>query len=651
MMRRAIAGLLLCAVQLVVAGAARAEGNQPSANGASAQLVERLVAEAKRRHLADDPMWRRLVYYRSGLFGVSSEADGSAFFNSPSGKTNPEAELEATLRGLFDPQAPAPKVQHPFCRFPARRAWLDAQLHFDFTLLPRRACPEFDEFRGRMQARSISVIFSSYYLNNPASAFGHTFLRLNKANDGAPGERQELLDYGINYAADADTGNAVAYALKGLTGLFHGSFTKVPYYFKVREYNDSESRDLWELELGLDQSEVDRAVAHIWELGSTYFDYFYLSENCSYHVLGILEVASPRISLLARLGWPVIPAATVQALAANPGLVRKISYRPSTRSQFEQRVAALEGEEVDAVFQLGKDPTSPLPQHFTTARSVQVLDTALDLADFRYNKQLLDADSPESAIKQRLLVRRAELLVPSEPLAVRVPVLENPLLGHDARRLDLGVGYLQPKGGYYTLEGRLALHDLSDPSVGFPETLAIEFLPTRLRYYLERQRPSLEEASLIAITSVSPLNRFDRSFSWNLRVGAARLHDDGCRQCLVGKLELGAGFALSTLSHGLTVYANLDNELLGLGPIHGGLAELPLRFGIGPKLGLRLRYTEQLVSLLEGHVFALPFQAPKFSWDGSFVTRWMYARNFGAALEGQAFPSGASVQGTSTFYF
>jgi hypothetical protein len=651
MMRRACAGLLLCAGQLVMADAARAEGVLPSALSESAELVEGLVAEAKRRHLADDPMWHRLLYYRSGLFGVSSEADGSGFFAAPSGKTDPEAELEATLRGLFDPGTPPAKGQHAFCRFPARRAWLDEQLHFDLTRLPQRACPEFDDFRERMQARSISVIFSSYYLNNPASAFGHTFLRLNKASDGAPGERQELLDYGINYAADADAGNAVAYALKGLTGLFHGSFTKVPYYFKVREYNDFESRDLWALELALDQREVDRAVAHIWELGSTYFDYFYLSENCSYHVLGILEVASPRISLMAHLGWPVIPAATVQALAANPGLVRKISYRPSTRSQFEQRVAALAGEEVDAVFRLGKDPSAPLPQHFTTERAVRVLDTALDLADFRYNKELLDADSPESAIKQRLLVRRAELLVPSEPLAVRVPALENPLLGHDTRRLDLGVGYFEPYGGYYTLGGRLALHDLSDPSAGFPETLAIEFLPTELRYYIERERPSLEEASFIAITSVSPLNRFDRSFSWNLRVGAARLHDDGCKECLVGRLELGAGFALSALAHGVTFYANLDNELSGLGPIHGGLGELPLRFGIGPKLGVRLRYTERLVSLLEGHLFALPFQEPKLTWDGSFITRWMYARNFGVAVQGQLFPSGASLQAASTFYF
>ena len=44
----------------------------------------------------------------------------------------------------------------------------------------------------------------------------------------AVGERRELLDYGIDFSADVDTGNAVLYALKGLTGLFPGTFKRIP---------------------------------------------------------------------------------------------------------------------------------------------------------------------------------------------------------------------------------------------------------------------------------------------------------------------------------------------------------------------------------------------------------------------------------------
>jgi hypothetical protein len=42
----------------------------------------------------------------------------------------------------------------------------------------------------------------------------------------------------------ADTANPVLYAFKRLTGLVVGTVKLYPYYYKVREYNDHESRDL-----------------------------------------------------------------------------------------------------------------------------------------------------------------------------------------------------------------------------------------------------------------------------------------------------------------------------------------------------------------------------------------------------------------------
>src|SRR5687768_11453093 len=58
--------------------------------------VARLVRVAREKRLAERPMWWRLLHYRSGLFGVASEVDAGHFFNSPDGKTEPEAELDAT---------------------------------------------------------------------------------------------------------------------------------------------------------------------------------------------------------------------------------------------------------------------------------------------------------------------------------------------------------------------------------------------------------------------------------------------------------------------------------------------------------------------------------------------------------------------------
>jgi hypothetical protein len=644
-----ICGATLLAFALCVP--ARAGAAPPLGSPEVAAEVERLVQEAAHQRLAEQAMWHRLLHYRAGLFGVTSEVDGGPFFMAEEGKTDPEAELAATLRGFFGPGPGDDGIQHPFCRFPARLAWLNARLHFDFQRLPRQSCPRYEEFKARVDPESISLIFSSYFLNNPASAFGHTLLRLNKRRASRDDERQALLDHGINFGATVDTGNALLYALKGLAGLFAGEFTNVPYYFKVREYNDFESRDLWEFELELEPREVKMAVAHIWELGSAFFRYFYLSENCSYQMLGILEVASPRIELIDRLGWPVLPVDTLRAVADNPGLVRSITYRPSTRVQFRHRLTALAASEANLVFRLGDDPNTPLTAELGVDRRMAILDTALDLMDFRHSKELLDPASLASQLKQRLLSRRAALGIPSPKLEIPTPVLENPLRGHERARLDLGQGYRSGPGFYHALDLRIALHDLGDPSAGYPETLSINFLPVRLRYYIERERFELVEASLIAITSLVPMDVFDRSLSWHARLGAERIRDRGCEGCFAGVAEAGGGAALDALDGAVVGYVNMNTALYGLAPIEDGLFDLPLRLGIGPKLGLRLRPSPELVALLRGDVLLLPAQSPTFTWSGSASLRWLYHRGVALSLEGQLDPTGHSLQAASSLYF
>ncbi|HXK20354.1 MAG TPA: DUF4105 domain-containing protein, partial [Polyangiaceae bacterium] len=350
----------------------------PRAQAAGPSYPEQLIARAHQLQLAKDTTWLRLGHYKKGLFGWDSEVDGDTFFNSPTGKGDPQAELDATLRAFFVSQPKDPLVQHPICHFPARFTWLAGKLGIDGKQLPRVQCPKFYEFVSKLNARSVTLVFSSYYLNNPASAFGHTFLRINKATRKEEREGRELLDYGVDYAAVVDTDNALFYAFKGLFGLFPGTFNKMPFYYKVREYNDFESRDLWEYDLDLTPDEVQMLVAHLWELGSTFFRYFYLSENCSYQILGALEVVNPKFELTSRLGWPVLPADTLKALLKNPGLVKSLHYRPSNRTQFKQRKATLTAVELSAVDTLIDDPKAKLDPSFDAAEQVKVIDAATD---------------------------------------------------------------------------------------------------------------------------------------------------------------------------------------------------------------------------------------------------------------------------------
>ncbi|MBX3184868.1 MAG: DUF4105 domain-containing protein [Polyangiaceae bacterium] len=638
------------------AGAKKARAPDPHAKGRQA-AVEALVRRAKSAKLADDLMWRRLLRYRGTLFGgVRSEADGKHFFLAADGKTNPEAELEATLRAFFDPHwsSPISDLEHPYCRFPARLAWLNARLGFDFSQLPRRECPRFQEFVLRLDADALVLVFSSYYLNNPASAFGHTFLRVNKRHRGGARGGVELLDYGIDYAAIADTSNALIYGIRGLTGLFPGVFSQIPYYVKVREYNDYESRDLWEYELDLSRAELSMVIAHLWEMGFNHFDYFYLSENCSYHILGLLEVASPRLNLLSRVGWPVIPADTVKAAYHQPGLVRRVHYRPSNRSQFHARLDSLTSDERDVLARLMADASAPFPAEYDEARQAKVLDVALDLFDFQLARDLVRAPGEEgdrigAERKHQLLERRAALLIESEEHVMDPPLSKMPHRGHGSTRLGLGSGYQTERGYQHRLNLRLALHDLADPSAGYPDFAAIEFLPLELRYQVENPSVSLEHLSLVKITSLSPLGRFQGGWSWALNVGARRTYDAGCDGCLSGVLQFGAGFAVAPFGDALTTWVLADARLLA--PVdRDGLFDW-LRAGIGPTGGLRLRLTEDLALLGAGELSYLPAQEPHFTWRGDGTLRWQLVRDFALSLEGSLSPESRSAHAMSLMYF
>ncbi len=600
--------------------------------------VAAVKARARALGLAGEDQWLRLGHWRSKLLGgFHSQADGENFFLSPDGSDDPERELDATIDGFFAELAPydssrseSKGIQHPICQFPARFRWLNERLGFDAKWLPTPDCPRFRTFHDALQAESVTMVFSAYYLNNPASAFGHTFLRLNKRNDMVSEERRRLLDYGIEFSADPDTTFAPLYAIKGIAGAFPGTFRRLPYYFKVRQYNDYESRDLWEYKLALTPAQIEMLIAHAWELGSTFFDYFYLSENCSYHLLGLIEVAAER-NLLDHLRWPVIPADAIKTLFAHSGFVTDIKYRPSARTKFRYQLQGLTDVQQEAIEQLVEQPTTPLA--FNDQHKIEVIDAAQDLIDIRFAKELVQQERAGIAVqrKQALLERRAEILVPSPEITPRVPWVKMPQLGHDSHRLMLGVGADQNDGRWIALGTRLAMHDLADPTDGFPELAQLEFLPLRARYDYSRDDFRLDQLDLVHVLSLTRLNRFDHHRSWEFRIGSQRLMNEGC-DCYAFHVQVGRGFAVGSSSERVTFYAMAQAHAWS-GPELDGLFGAPIRVGIGPGGGLRVKLTPNLVSLVVGEWLWLPRQSGFDTWNVTATMRWLVSQPIALDVE------------------
>ncbi len=88
--------------------------------------------------------------------------DSEEFFLSPYGRSSPEDELEATLRGLFDSasRTRGNDPRHPQCAFPARLAWLTERLAIDPKQLPIVDCPELKQW---LASRTYQGILSRRY--------------------------------------------------------------------------------------------------------------------------------------------------------------------------------------------------------------------------------------------------------------------------------------------------------------------------------------------------------------------------------------------------------------------------------------------------------------------------------------------------------
>jgi len=568
--------------------------------------VAALTARARVLKLADSRAWRALLHMPYGKPGkADSELYGRGFFLSPRGAHDPAAELDATLHALL--AAPATPTdlpagvtgvlardrEHPMCRFPARALWLSSQLEFGdaFTGI---TCPQLAAYFERMSARSVTLVFSGYHLAAPASAFGHVFLRLNKQVEAGQGRAVELLDQAIDFSAEVDTANPIAYAVKGLTGLFPGTYHAMPYFYKVREYNDFESRDLWEYDLDLSPDRVLLLVAHSWELGVAASPYFYLSGNCAYHVLSLLDAAAPRLQVAQRLGWPVLPVNSVKSVADTPGLVRQVRFRPSLRRQFRLRQQGLTGRERDSV--AGLADNAELPLAVTPAdRAAAVLDAAADLVDLRYAKQIVtEPDHPAHTLRRRLLERRSELLVPSPLLDETPPHDERPDRSHDTGRVGVGLQY--QRGWLPVVDWRLTMHDFTDPPAGYPSLGQLEFLAVRFGWRLPQAKGFLlQRADFAHVASLQPIDRFEQRASWQFRVGVDRRDDRLCPTCHLATLDVAGGLTLATERRRLA-FSLLADTALQAGPrVAAFWPYLPVGLLVGPRALVRLQLADSAV--------------------------------------------------------
>ena len=514
--------------------------------------------------IANGVYWQRLLHYKQSFWGAfHSEADGEHFFVSPKGPSDPVAELEADLEA-FETHvlyASGDLRLTAQCMFPERFRYLKEVLHLPTT---PQECKDLQDWKNSLKAKSITLVFAAPYFGSPSSMFGHTFLRIDSQSRTSE-VKNDLLDYGLSFEATMGPKKDLFYPIKGLLGMFPGNFSQLPFYLKINSYVNMESRDLWQYQIQLTESQVDRLLNHIWELSSTHFDYYFLNKNCSYQLMALLEVANPDWNLTENFSAKTIPIDTIRALNKYPGAISKISFRPSLLRSLEYRLARMSELEKQEFFRSRDNLSYLSPQ-----ASARTLDALMDWQKFHAMNESVDSLQADKLIDLSLLQQRSQLKEGSDdfPTDEETHWPPRPESGHLSGKLSSHAGS-EGSTSYVSLEARPAFHDLLDTEDGYLPNSALNI--GRLRGSLLTDGSGtarLDEFILGEVVNLQPITQLQQKLSWRADGGLIRPADMGCASCVAEYLEAGGGlsagnskFSFSALA---TAHAEVSNSFYSI---------------------------------------------------------------------------------------
>lgn len=478
--------------------------NSPSENTQefkkpSSAFGHSLVIQAREKKLWQDPQWLRLGHYRKKMFGGYQSPFRGPMFIADGGFKDPELELTATLETLFTDK-------NRQCDFLARTTWI--KNHFTIPESELAACEERKDWKRRLGAQEMYVVFASSDLSSAGSSFGHTFLRAHNPKNI---KQLDLLDYGINYAAVTGTDDGASFALKGLLGFYPGSYSMLPFHQKMREYTNLEGRNLWEYKLKLSPDEVELMIDHLLELGSSVAPYYFVDDNCSRQILELIEIVKPNLDLTSRFVDSTIPLDTVKAMASE-GLLEGEVLRLSLQAEWRDSYAHLNRQQKNVLKDITKKKDLSRLADLSKKEQAETLEASMRyiaIQDYRDQKDSKDE-------KYQLSVARAKLGAQTEALQLKIP--KSPLLSSDSSAWYLGYGKYDEQD-FYRFKYRRAFHDLLSDDSGISTFSHLEVLSFDFRYLPSDESVNLHKLVLLKMLSTAPINELDTPITWKVDIG------------------------------------------------------------------------------------------------------------------------------------
>lgn len=578
--------------------------------------LQKYLDLAQQKQLDQKTTWQRLMYADQKQ---NSEVTYAGYFYATDGKTNLNRELQADIEALF---REAPDNQSIRCKFPARSRWLMQQLNIDVQQLPKVNCVEFNDWINQIKPHKATLIYATDFMGNPSSMFGHTLLRLDPKDQ----KQLNLVSYAVNYAATVKGDDNWSYAWKGLTGQYPGEYSIMPYYRKVKEYGDFESRDLWEYELNLTPEETRFLVEHIWEMQHVSFPYYFVSDNCAYRLLGLIDLVRPDLNLKQQFIYAAIPIETLKAVDQQ-ALVKEVVYRPALETQLLSQAKQHGTDLAKVAHQIAfteTDQVQSMLKTYSQQDQAKILEMAYDDLYLQYISRQVDANIAQPKLRQ-LLAERSQIEVEKQRQQPERPKMQ-PVEGHHARNLSVNVGDVQGQK-FVELGHRQAYHDLIDPQGGYRTGTQLLFLDGSLQYRDDKLK--LEHLDLLSVNSYNPVQPFKSPLTWGFNLGwKQEAIENGTFsedvQHGVMNLNMQVGYSVADYDRRHLCYAQLQSHIQG-----GKKLDKGWRVGAGPTVGCMNVWSDNINSVVQ---VELPYWQDQNQWNLRVGTQLQYSLNTNHAL-------------------
>lgn len=574
--------------------------------------IQHYLVQAETQHLDQSTTWQRLMYANPK---GHSEVSYSGYFLAEQGKTDLKKEMQHNIQALFLSAEPNQSVR---CKFPARSSWLMQQLDISEQQLPAVSCPDLEKWLGEVKPYQATLIYATDFMGNPSSMFGHTLLRLDPKDQ----QQLNLISYAVNYAATVNSNDNWSFAWKGLTGQYPGEYSLMPYYRKVKEYGDFESRDLWEYELNLSPQETRFLVQHLWEMQNVSFPYYFINDNCSYRLLGLFDLVRPELNLQKQFNSTAIPIETLKVVEQQ-GLVKQKVYRPALETQLLAQSRQHGKALAKSAHQLAYAEADIMPsilQDYSAENQAKILEMAYDHLYLDFLRQKVDESFSQPRFR-KLLGLRSQLNVEKQRKAPKRPKTD-PVQSHHAHNISIQAGQVQGES-FIQLGHRQAYHDLVDPQGGFRTGTQLLFLDGALQY--RDSELKLEHLDLLTVNSYNPVNPFNTPLSWGFNLGWQQEALDAHgrfsenEQHGVASLKTQVGYSWANASREHLCYAQMQTQLQV-----GKALDQGWRVGAGPTVGCQNIWSDHMNSLVQ---VELPYWEDSHHWHLKLNTQLQYAFN------------------------